>query len=106
MFSFSVSCSPTCPVSGLKKCSIPVPVPTTIICLSELMVTQVGSEEKLDSSSLQRNTQDSHWIRQNKLTRMGGHKPRLYSHSQGIYLQLLLIEPAADKPLTWAPEGD
>lgn len=48
----------TCPLSLLMICSIPCPVPTTISCPSKLITRQVGSEEKVDTSSLPSNTQD------------------------------------------------
>lgn len=42
----------TCPVCVLMRCSIPCPVPTTISSLSGFTTKQVGSDEKVDTSSL------------------------------------------------------
>lgn len=46
-------------------CSIPCPVPTTISCSSELTTKQVGSEENVDNSLLQWNTQNNKEIKKN-----------------------------------------
>lgn len=81
-----VKCFHTCPLCVLMTCSIPCPVPTTISCSSELTTKQVGSEENVDNSLLQWNTQNNKGINITK------------------YMSInISLDHLANDPLTWSP---
>lgn len=75
----------TCPLSLLMICRVPCPVPTTISCPSKLITRQVGSEEKVDTSSLPPNTQD------HQLTACVVQHTSQTAPSPGLPMKLMLV---------------